>query len=302
MPSYFDTNVPYRPLIDAGLVVQAIDYAMLFLDAYRLRSASQYSAEHKGTPFYIMGYAAFASHDYPSASLYFDAAAEADLKYHQGNLDTASLRFIQLSQSPSQPLLAQDIISQLVDTTQQLLDDYRTRPLAQAITLDELRARFFKAILTSGRLEQRPLVTAFLSFVGEWPYRARQLELVEEGSREPFFLHILRGCVLFESLLKAAPGTPARVKTLGDALHHHAAALGIDPTKIRTSESDFNNIPGTLTANMDLQEAINVSAKTRNTVGHNLAWSSTNLTSTAYDLLIRTIGATCLHSISKLYP
>lgn len=54
---------------------QAIDAALQFLaDRKQQAGHAQYRADHKGTPFYVLGYAAFASHDYPSTSLYFDAA------------------------------------------------------------------------------------------------------------------------------------------------------------------------------------------------------------------------------------
>jgi hypothetical protein len=106
---------------------------------------------------------------------------------------------------------------------------------------------------------------------------------------------------LFESLLKSAPGTPT-LKTLGQALHHHAPALGINPANIDTSESDFNNVPGSLRPVMMIEDAIKTCAKSRNTVGHNLVWSTTDLTPQNYDLLVKNIAASCLHAISKLYP
>jgi hypothetical protein len=249
----------------------------------------------------VLGYAAFASHDYPSASLYFDASVAADLSYHRGNHNTSALRFMQLLTTQDEPLLARDIIAAMIVSTEKLLNDYNSRPGAQPITLDELRTRFLHKISTTGAAPERTLVTALLSFVAEWPYRAKQIELVEAGSREPFFLHILRGCVLFESLLKSAPGTPT-LKTLGRALHHHAPVLGINPANIDTSESDFNNVPGSLRPVMMIEDAINTCAKSRNTVGHNLVWSTTDLTPHNYDLLVKNIAASCLHAISKLYP
>jgi hypothetical protein len=175
------------------------------------------------------------------------------------------------------------------------------RPGAQPITLHEIRSRFLHKIITTGAAPERTLVTALLSFVAEWPYRAKQIELVEAGSREPFFLHILRGCVLFESLLKAAPGAP-RLKTLWPALQHHAAALAINPANIATNETDFNNVPGSLRPLMTMEDTINTCAKSRNTVGHNLVWATTDLTPQNYDLLVKNIAASCVHAISKLYP
>jgi hypothetical protein len=206
MPEFFEVNFrEYRQYIDLQQNSKAIDAALELLSKRKKENASQYSLDHKGSPFYVLGYAAFASHDYPSASLYFDAAVAADLRYHKGDMNKPALRFMQLLHTNGEDLLARDIIALTAASAEQLLNDYRARPDAQAITLDELRDRFLRKILTSGLPEQRALVTAFISFVAEWPYRTKQMELIEEGSREPFFLHILRGCVLFESLLKAAP-------------------------------------------------------------------------------------------------
>jgi len=40
----------------------------------------------------------------------------------------------------------------------------------------------------------------------EWDYRSTLIELRPgDGTAEPFFIHLFRGCVLFESLLKANP-------------------------------------------------------------------------------------------------
>jgi hypothetical protein len=302
MAEYFEENFQeYRRYIDSQQNSKAIESALDFLALRKAENPAQYAADHKGSPFYVLGYAAFASHDYPSASLYFDAAVAADLNFHRGNHDTAALRFMQLLTTPNEPLLARDIIAPTIASMEQLLDDYKNRPGAKPITLVDLRARFLRKIITTGTSPERTLVTALLSFVAEWPYRAKQIELAEVGSREPFFLHILRGCVLFESLLKTAPGTP-RLKTLGNALHHHASALAINPANIDTSENDFNNVPASLHAAMPIEDTINTCAKSRNTVGHNLVWATTDLTPQNYDLLVKNIAAACLHAISKLYP
>ncbi len=103
---------------------------------------AQYARDHKGSPFYVLGYAAFASHDYPSASLYFDAAVAADLTYHPGNHNTSALRFMQLLTTQGEPLLARDIIQIMIVSMESLLNDYNGRSGAEPITLDALRMRF----------------------------------------------------------------------------------------------------------------------------------------------------------------
>ncbi len=247
----------------------------------------------------MLGYAAFSCHDYPSASLYFDAAVAADLRYYNGALDTPALRFMQLKHAANEPLLARDLIAETVASAAQLLADYHTRGDMEAITIDQLRSRFFEGILKVGPAHRRTLITAFISFVAEWSYHARQIELIEEGSREPFFLHLFRGCLLFESLLKNAPGAPA-LGTLGSALHHYKGKLGLGA--IQTNASAFNDVVASLTTGMDIPSSILSCAKSRNTLGHNLVWATADLTPRNYDLLVKNIAASCLHAISKLYP
>lgn len=181
-----------------------------------------------------------------------------------------------------------------------MLVEYHNRNLHQPIGLLGLRNRFFEQVLRNGPPHRRTLLTAFISFVAEWEYRAKQFDLVPEGSREPFFLHLFRGCVLFESLLKSAPGAP-QLQTIGDALHHYRTQLGLRG-KIITGANEFNDVIAAATANMDIDDAILSCAQTRNTVGHNLVWSTADLNAQTYDWLVKNIGASCIHAISKLYP
>jgi hypothetical protein len=71
------------------------------------------------------------------------------------------------------------------------LEDYRTREGMQNITLDELRTRFFLNILAAGPAPRRTLITAFIFFVAEWPYRARQFDLIEEGFSRAVLLALI---------------------------------------------------------------------------------------------------------------
>ncbi len=277
----------------------AIDAVFTLLSERQKANPAQYLKDHKGAPFYVLGYAAFACHDYTSASLYFDAAVAADLRYYNGSLNTPALRFMQLCHDENESLLASDISAKTEASVVQLLDDYGTRGGMQNITIDNLRSRFFEGILKAGHEHRRTLITAFISFVAEWSYHAQQIELIEEGSREPFFLHLFRGCLLFESILKNAPNAPA-LRTLGDALRHYKGKLGL--ITIQTTASVFNNVVASLTTGMDIPSSILSCAKARNTLGHNLVWATADLTPENYELLVKNIAASCLHAISKLYP
>ncbi|MBK8008528.1 MAG: hypothetical protein IPK23_08895 [Rhizobiales bacterium] len=298
MSQYFEIHwQEYRKHIDNAQNSKAIDEALKVLSERKKASPNEYKKDHKGTPFYVLGYAAFSSHDYSSASLYFDAAVEADLTYHGGKLNTPALRFIQLLPDDSNPVLASGIISKITSTVEQLVQDYNSRAGSVSLTLDELRSRFFLKILQSGSKEQRALLTAFISFAAEWQYRNQQIDLVQSGSREPFFLHIFRGCLLFESLLKVHDNG----KTLNPILHSLASRLGISSTSISTRENQFDNVLAGISTAMPIEDAINSCVKARNTAGHNIVWTTPSLQPETYDLLIKNVSASCLHAISKLY-
>ena len=170
MPEYFEDSAPYRTFVDQDKPARAVEEGLTYLAARRNSVGDQqYRQDHKGTPFYILGYSAFACHDYTSASLYFDAAAEADLRYHNGNLDTPALRFIQILHAENEDLLASGIIAQIEAQTQALLNEYHTRYLHQAISLSNLRARFFERILRNGPSHLRDAAHSIhFCFVAEW--------------------------------------------------------------------------------------------------------------------------------------
>ncbi|WP_354100849.1 hypothetical protein [Bradyrhizobium sp. RT5a] len=129
MPEYFECGAPYRDFVDKCKPAKAVEEGLAYLAARRVAVGDQqYRLDHKGTPFYILGYSAFACHDYTSASLYFDAAAEADLRYHQGNLDTPALRFIQILHAPNEDLLAREIIARIETQIQALLAESKPAP------------------------------------------------------------------------------------------------------------------------------------------------------------------------------
>jgi hypothetical protein len=155
---------------------------------------------------------------------------------------------------------------------------------------------------TTAPLLRRALITAFISFVAEWKYRARLIDLIEHGSREPFFLHIFRGCLLFESILKenSRQSIPSGKVTLGNALQRTHGELGI-PNDLNIRSCDFDAEVRGLSPHMPTTAAIQMTGKIRNTLGHNLAWPSTSLDQSKYNLAVKNIAAACLHAVSTLY-
>lgn len=302
MTSFFlDSYAPYRPLLDTGQFRYCIESALQLLNGLRELSPQEYQTAHKGSPFYIMGYAAFASHDYPTASLFFDAAVGEDLRNNPGQ-SKAAILFMELTDilPDGTPVLGTQLVKQITADLTILINDYNARTGAQQLTLDELRTHFLRPIINSGQPHTRTLVTALISFIAEWRYRAQLISIFENGSREPFFLHLLRGCVLFESLLKTQTKKTLTQDTLGRILQRDLLTeLGI--LNVQVGANAFNEVIVGLSPNMNIEATINSTAQARNTLGHNLVWAVATLTPANYELLMKNITSACLHAISTLF-
>ena len=167
-----------------------------------------------------------------------------------------------------------------------------------------VRDRFLRPAVSPQRKEWRSLATTLISFIIEWDYRARVFGLrVAEGTAEPFYIHLFKGCLLLESLLKANPANPIPPdgKTLGVVLQHLYRNLGIR-RNLKIGHTDFPTVLADLNGAHDsIETAIQFTGSIRNTLGHDLGWR-VPLTKSQYERLLRMIGVSCLHAISTLYP
>lgn len=198
---------------------------------------------------------------------------------------------------------------------EELLADYNTRDGNAQLTLDEVR----KSFLEPDKPNWRSLATSLISFVLEWKDRGQWLDLRPGlGTTEPFFLHLFKGCLLFESLLKENPRVIPRGNTLGMVLCELSCELvgkvncdihvikGKKKSKWRKtcwdiSESDLKQLIDDLPDHgRSIEETITLTGRLRNTLGHNLGWV-VDMDRGKYDCLVRTVGASCLHVIARLY-
>jgi hypothetical protein len=138
--------------------------------------------------------------------------------------------------------------------------------------------------------------------MAEWEYRSHMIDLGDAGSNEPFLTHLLRGCLLFESLLKENPSDPVTSKTsdLEALLRRLGKHLGVKGT-ISTSCADFDVLVRSLKDKEPLHSAILGTARTRNMLSHSVVWETESLNRRTYDLLANNIAASCLHAIACLY-
>jgi hypothetical protein len=298
MAEFFETYHPYFTQLQHGLYSQAVDDGLRLLSEIKRLAPNEYEQMPKGTPFYWLGIAAFLSHDFQTATFLFDAAVSEDLKHNPNKKDTPALLTMQLNaENPNQAAL--QIVEVVVSKIKAAVSSYNGRGGSQSLTLTDVRRNFLSRATVLPRL--RTLTTTFISFFFEWDYRAGLIELSEAGSREPFFTHLFRGCLLFESLLKENPRKQLAHgrNTLGQVLNDLLSELGI--TALSISESDFDAMVQSLTLSQPIDQAIQCTGKTRNTLGHNLAWMAASLDAAKYNLLAENIAVSCLHAISCLY-
>jgi hypothetical protein len=300
MAEFFDNYAPYVAQINSGLHSQAVEDGLKLLSEAKRFAPTEYERTPKGTPFYLLAIASFLSHDYQIATFLFDAAVSEDLKHYPAKHDQPALLFMRLDdKNVNQAALP--IVRRVVAKIEAVITDYDARPGRRSITIDDVRTHFLAWVLAANQPHLRTLTTTFVSFFLEWDYRLDLIDLSEAGSREPFFMHLFRGCLLFESLLKENPTKRPTKKTLGSILKNNLyRELGISRSSYTGSPS-FNTIVQSITSGQSLGAAIACTAQTRNTLAHNLVWVAQSMNAEKYNLLAANIAASCLHAISCLY-
>jgi hypothetical protein len=124
---------------------------------------------------------------------------------------------------------------------------------------------------------------------------------VAKGTAEPFFLHLFRGCILFESLLKHNPYVEPKGKTLGAILREDTIIDRLKTPKITGGNFDLNGVFNKLQSYQNsISEAIEITLMTRNTLGHTLGWNQI-ISQSQYQKLYFIIVSSCLHAIACLW-
>jgi hypothetical protein len=271
-----------------------------------------YEELHKGTPFYWLTWAAYTVHDYETAAFYIDAAVSEDLRSvdragdDRATASSPALLFFLVDNSSNAQAL-QQIVEVLRGKFDTAINDYSMRPGAYPLTFADVQSSLLRRAVLKGKEHLRTLVTALISYLLEWDHRSDLLKLrTEQGTAEPFYIHLFKGCVLFESLLKAndenppAPGNDM----LGRLLTQLQPDLGFGathPIYQDITRSDFPTIVNNFKTDDDsLHTAVVRTAQIRNTTGHNLGWQ-VSLSVPEYNKLAAYVASSCLHAIACLY-
>jgi hypothetical protein len=267
-----------------------------------------YSQIHKGSAFYWIGMSAFLLNDYQTAAFFFDAAVSEDLRAgcHPITRSTPSFKFL-LVQGDLPEQAARDLVKIIQDRFKFVITDYIQRPGSSTnsptLSLELIRSNFLLPSLQKGDEHLRSLATALISFLLEWYYLNVFLDLrIEQGTVEPFIIHLFKGCVIFESLLRLNPKDPppSTAHSLLPVLQHLRRYLNIPnnmPISAPNLSQVFKDLAG---ASNSIEDCIVYTGRVRNTISHNLGWQVW-FRNTDYNKIVMMIICSCLHAIACLY-
>jgi len=293
-----------------GFLVQARQPAFAYTEIFRVLQECReadlqaFAQVHKGGPYYWLGLSAFLMRDFESAVFYMDAAAAEDLRRDPQATDTPAVLFLMLrGDHPSQA--AKD----LVEASQALIEGYISTYLkyqgrdtqAPPLSLEDLRTFFLERAIQPENRKLRSVATALISFMLETTHRKAQLDNIPSPtSFEPFILHLFKGGLILESLIKLNPKKTPRGGILSQVLPHVSADLGI-PKGLNISARELQDVVRQVdTATWTIQNAFQIACRTRNTAGHSLGWE-VSFTFDQYGAIVQNLAVSCLHTISALY-
>lgn len=297
----FFGHLPYNAYYQKKDYLNTFNSAINSLTELRALDSKAYEIIHKGHIFYFTAISAYKLHDFQAATFFFDATAAEDMKNAPGERPPGLLFMVLDGKNPYQA--AQEETARAEKWLNTMISEYNKVSGSVPLTTDSVKQHFLERAITDHQ-EWRTLVTAWITYLLEWSHHFLILNLrVESGTWEPFYLHLFKGCLLFESLLKSEPTGQANGPTLGKILATNSYArtkLGIMRDIVTQSAplSDIlresNNKPA------NIENDIEVVARLRNTVGHNLDWT-TGITLSEYSTLVTKVSNSCLHTISTLY-
>jgi len=274
------------------------------LDKCHSADPAAYSRIYKGWIYFYLGLASFRLQDYEIAFFFIDNAVESDLhKFDPVTNPSHAMRLIQLDNDPPEH---KDFIGAAEKRIDAIIQVYNICPESKNLNLPELRENFLRPAMKVNRKNWGTLATTFISFCLEWNYRDQLFTLCPEPSTsEPYFLHLFKGCLLFESLLKNNPNCPAPniTSNLGDELKRLKTQLGIhDKSKLNINGKTLNQVVNKINQESDnsLPTAMQYTGWLRNTLGHNLGWGI-SLNKSQYQRLFEMVASSCIHAIACLY-
>lgn len=283
------------------------------LDVIREDKDEKYQELHKGEPFYWLAHASYLTRDYEGALFWMDCALSEDYRRWQSRWREMPAGLFLLVDESRADQAAQAEVQRLKKEFDRVTATVNIA-FGLAFSVDEYRNRLaYRAMEQAPSL--RSVVTAFVSFILEHADRRADLALVPatsptvHGTAEPFMLHLFKGCVLLESLLKLSGDVPSGTPMLNGLLSHRPiySALGASGPILGFSSvatlDEFFQVLRRHRADQSQSPILDVRATwgLRNLIGHNLALPR-RPTIAEYDEMFTLVFAAVSRVILRLYP
>jgi hypothetical protein len=171
----------------------------------------------------------------------------------------------------------------------------------KAFSRTDFLQRFARPALMEGKIE---LVAAFYAFLLELDDRTIEVQLRSSqqlGSYQPLFLHLFKGGLLLETLLKDAFPQHSDLQ-LGNILQHadFRDRIGFNPPPLGREITVAQMCSDALSG--DPESAFQATGRVRNTMGHNLILEPLPRIPDDYVNLARQTINAYLFAVLKLYP
>ena len=265
------------------------------LNMLRETNLSKFNQMHKGTPYFFLAWTAFDIGDYEKGLFYSDAAIAEDKRIPGRDWKSTPIgNMLRLNIDNSVFRFDRRLINQI----QSLINTFN-KNYSVPIKQEQFVSSFVIPLAEDSR--NRSIVTSLYSFILEFYDRKEMLLLrsVKGGTIEPFLMHLLKGTVIFESLIKEIAQKKSWVMDSGNENGKFIKTLG-NLNYCSTFTSKYCKLDSNKTVNdlqdilnliqlFDIHTAINTVYLLRNKVAHDLRWNDVFNDVTNYEKLFQQI-------------
>lgn len=259
----------------------------------------EYKEIHKGTPFFWIGWHSFLAEYYDQAIFYIDAAMAEDKKNHPDSVwpTSGAAQFFKLELNDYRKFFGSSNARELKDLLKEELDRFNSLNSGINTTLENFIEDFVENILPE---DNTSLITTLYTFIFE---KEDILEMIQYrgeygGTIEPMVLHLFKGSLIFETLLKQT--YPAYNEDgLGTILQKLQTDYNFSFDRC-TPESFRDIFQYIEDRHAFLQTAFCITYKIRNKGAHNLNWEDL-FTSNNYEKIYQQILNAIFIVIQKGY-
>lgn len=244
------------------------DYELL-LDKLFIADKDKYKAVHKGTPFYFLAWTAFDLRNYEKAVYYLDNAISEDIKNNPSRWwETPGTKALRLISNGSGPIFR--TVYNLRASVKNQVDRFNSIGVNN-IEVSDISENLAYLLMSDKNKSARSIITSLYSFIFEFEERNKELKLRSDfaGSLEPVLLHLFKGGVIFESLLKYFYPQVQR-ETLNIIFKNKDVIKDFKIGELYIRSNNFQDVLNV--KKKGIEGAFEMIGKIRNMSGHNLVW------------------------------